>query len=118
MSLSIRKDKEPKETDENVKLDQFVVEAFKYRTVIPERIKNKKPYEPDNPKQITAFIPGTIVKIDVKEGQQVKEGDRLMVLDAMKMHNNIFTSIDGRVKKINVGEGERVPKKFVIIELE
>jgi hypothetical protein len=61
----LKKDKEHKEAEKDIKLEQFVVEAFKYKTTIPDRIKNKKRYEPDNPKLITAFIPGTIVKIHV-----------------------------------------------------
>ena len=69
-------------------------------------------------KQLTAFIPGTIVDVKVKVGQQVKQGEILVVLDAMKMHNRILAPMNTTVKEVNVKTGERVVKGFVMVVLD
>ena len=51
---------------------------------------------------IKAPLPGTISAISVKVGSQVKRGDCLLVMEAMKMENNIVASVDGQVKAIHV----------------
>jgi biotin carboxyl carrier protein len=55
--------------------------------------------------------------IDVKEGQEVKEGDLVMILEAMKMLNKIYCPMDGIVKKIYISDEEKVPKGHLMIEL-
>ncbi|MCB8964742.1 MAG: biotin/lipoyl-binding protein [Bacteroidales bacterium] len=69
-------------------------------------------------KQLTAFIPGTIVDVKVKVGQEVKQGDILVILDAMKMHNRILAPLNTTVKEINVKPGDRVNKGFVMVVLD
>ncbi len=69
-------------------------------------------------KQLTAFIPGTIVEVKVKVGQQVKQGETLVVLDAMKMHNRILSQFNTTVKEVNVKSGDRVVKGFVMVVLD
>lgn len=69
-------------------------------------------------KQLTAFIPGTIVDVKVKVGQQVKHGEILVILDAMKMHNRILAPINSTVKEVNVKPGDKVQKGFVMVVLE
>ncbi len=53
-------------------------------------------------------MPGKVVKINVKEGQKVKKGDLLLVVEAMKMENNIISPKEGKIDKINVKTGEMV----------
>jgi len=48
-------------------------------------------------KEITAPMPGTIVKLEVKKGQDVAEGETLLFLEAMKMENAIVTPVTGKV---------------------
>ncbi|MGD9977046.1 MAG: biotin/lipoyl-containing protein [Bacteroidales bacterium] len=69
-------------------------------------------------KQLTAFIPGTIVDVKVKAGQQVKQGDILVILDAMKMHNRITAPLNAVVKEVSVAPGDKVCKGFVMVTLE
>lgn len=69
-------------------------------------------------KSVVAFIPGTIVDVLAKEGQSVKAGDVLVILDAMKMHNRMIAPSDGIVKSIKVKAGDRVTKNFVMVELD
>lgn len=69
-------------------------------------------------KQLTAFIPGTIIDVKVKVGQTVKPGETLVILDAMKMHNRIISQFDTTVKEVNVKTGDRVVKGFVMVVLD
>lgn len=63
-------------------------------------------------------LPGTITTISVKAGDQVKTGDTVCVLEAMKMENSINAGRDGVVASINVNPGDAVPDGGVIITLE
>ncbi len=58
--------------------------------------------------EVTAPMPGDIIQIHVKEGQIVKAGDPLCVLDAMKMKNTIHAPQDGKIAEIFVDEGQSV----------
>ena len=57
---------------------------------------------------INAPMPGKILKVLVKEGQQVKAGENMMMLEAMKMQNEILADADATVKAVNVSEGRTV----------
>ena len=58
-----------------------------------------------------------ILDIMVKEGQKLKEGETVLILEAMKMANNITMPFDGVIKAINVEKGENVPKNHVMVEI-
>lgn len=98
--------------------DRFVVEFRKYTTELNQKFLDRKPWKPKDESKVLSFIPGTITKIYVKEGDHVEEGTPLMILEAMKMKNTVFAERPGRVAKINVSEGERVPKSKVVFELD
>jgi len=101
-----------------VRFNTLVVNGDKYRTHFTENYKNRKKWEVPDLRKILSLIPGTVIKIYVKEGQEVKEGDLIMVLEAMKMKNKIYFPVDGTVKKIYVKEEQKVPKGFLMIELK
>ena len=63
-------------------------------------------------------LPGTIVEILAKTGQQVKEGETLIVLEAMKMNNNLTAERDGIVKSILIEEGEAVKENTPLVTFE
>lgn len=63
-------------------------------------------------------MPGKVVKINVKEGDEVAEGTIMIVVEAMKMENNITATAKAKVKRILVTEGEMVDNKMQLIELE
>lgn len=63
-------------------------------------------------------MPGKVVKINVKEGDEVDAGTVMIVVEAMKMENNIVATAKARVKRILVTEGEMVDNKMQLIELE
>jgi len=68
--------------------------------------------------EIHALMPGRITSILVNEGEFVERGSALLVLEAMKMQNEITSPISGRVKSIRVREGANVKKGSVLIEIE
>ncbi len=68
--------------------------------------------------KLVSPMPGKVVKINVKEGDSVNEGTIMMVVEAMKMENNIVASGRAKVKKILVTEGQMVDNKMQLIELE
>lgn len=67
---------------------------------------------------IKAPMPGFILNINIKEGQEVSEGDDLLILEAMKMENTITSPKAGVVKSINIKTGETVEKGQLMIELQ
>lgn len=97
---------------------QFQMEHIAFKTLANRTFLNRKPYKPLDLKKITAFIPGTIMKVLVKEGHKVKAGETLLVLQAMKMDNHLLSPFNTTVKKINVKQGERVVKNQVLVELK
>ncbi len=68
--------------------------------------------------EVTVPMVGKVVKILVKEGDQVKENDQVAVIEAMKMEIPIVAPCSGTVKKINVKEGEEVKPGSSIMEIE
>ncbi len=96
----------------------FNIEGDKYDTYANRKFFGRKQYQPFDPGKITAFMPGVIRKIYVKPGDKVKEGTKLLVLEAMKMKNILFAPAAGIVKSINAEEGKMVAKNVALVELE
>ncbi len=67
--------------------------------------------------KVTAPLPGTILKIDVAVGDTVSEGQSLMVMEAMKMENQVQTQKAGEVTAIKVAVGDSVLQDDVLIEI-
>ncbi len=105
-------------TSAEPKLVMFGTESGDYKTTLSPVFKKRKPYEAPNPKHIVAFIPGTIDQIFVKTGDKVVKGDKLMVLYAMKMNNELVAPFDGTIKSVNVKSGEGVAKNHILIEFK
>jgi len=73
--------------------------------------------EKDNPNQIGASMPGTVVKVLVSSGERVKKGDHLLVTEAMKMETTVQSPIDGTIKKVYVNENDVIETGDLMIEL-
>jgi len=69
-------------------------------------------------KEIKAPMPGLVLEIAVTDGQEVKEGDKLLILEAMKMENSIIIQSSAIIKKVSVSAGQAVEKGQVLLELE
>jgi biotin carboxyl carrier protein len=102
----------------NEKLELLNINNSLYKTRISDKFKNRVKYTPADPRMILSFIPGTILEIFVSAGQNVKKGDLLLILDAMKMQNKLKCNEDGKIKLIAVKKGDRVSKGALLIELE
>lgn len=69
-------------------------------------------------KDIKAPMPGLVRRVDVSVGQEIKEGDAILILEAMKMENILKSPGEGRVSKIFVSDGSPVEKGQVLVEVE
>ncbi|MCX6272908.1 MAG: acetyl-CoA carboxylase biotin carboxyl carrier protein subunit [Bacteroidetes bacterium] len=94
----------------------LALEFDKYKTMPTAKHLKRKSYEPINKNLITAFIPGTIRKVTAREGKKVTKGTLLLILDAMKMNNQLFAEHTGVIKKVHVKEGDQVSKNQVLVE--
>lgn len=68
--------------------------------------------------EIKAAIPGKIVEIKIKLGEEVKDQQCLLILESMKMRNEILSPIDGVVESILVAEGEQVKGNQLLVKLQ
>ncbi len=86
--------------------------------VKPEKKEPKKEVNTKGKKVVVAPLPGKILSVNVKKGDFVKKGDLLLVIEAMKMENEIFASQDGTVTDVLVNTGDYVSTgdKLVIME--
>ena len=66
--------------------------------------------------EIKAPMPGLVLKVLVEENAEVKKGDNLLVLEAMKMENILKSSTDGVVKKILIKQGDKVEKNQILVQ--
>ena len=73
---------------------------------------------PDRSRLLMSPMPGRVVSIAVEEGQEVKAGEPLAVIDAMKMENVLRAERDGRIAKLLVAQGDSVAADQVILEFE
>lgn len=69
------------------------------------------------PKNINSELPGTVTKIVAANGQHVKKGDVLLVIEAMKMANDIVSDVEGTVQRIAVTEGQSVNQGDLLVEM-
>jgi biotin carboxyl carrier protein len=103
---------------EEDKLGILNIDTSLYKTRVSRKFENRIPYKAADPLSVLSFIPGTILDVLVKPGQEVRKGDDLMKLEAMKMQNLLKSGIDGKIKKIVVKKGDKVSKGTKLIEME
>lgn len=68
--------------------------------------------------ELLTKMPGKIVKINVEVGQTVKKGEAVLILEAMKMENEIKSGVDGVVKTIHVKVGDTLEENVLMMEIE
>jgi len=108
-------------TSYSVKMKEEIKKA---KTPTLVRAASKRPSEPlkvnpsSSQSKIVAPIPGVILSLDVKVGDTIKVGDRLLVLEAMKMENNIVSEKAGTITAVKVSVGQQVLQNETMIELE
>ena len=78
-------------------------------------------FELGSSKQVNSLkapMPGLVLSIQVEAGQEVKEGDQLLILSAMKMENSFMSPRDGVIKEVHVAVDEAIDKGQLLIEFE
>jgi len=97
-------------------LRTFIVDDAKYVTTYTKKFLSRKKYVADDPKKMLAVIPGIIRKILIKRGDKVKRGQSILILEAMKMKNDVSSPMDGTIKAVHISEGTMVSKNQILVE--
>lgn len=127
MKLKIEVDGKAYEVDVEVEdSDRPIYGVGDYMTMSPARIPapapapapEGAPAEASSGNVCRSPIAGIVTRITAQIGQEIKEGDTVMVLEAMKMETDITASGQGKVKKINVNVGDSVHGGQVLVEFE
>jgi biotin carboxyl carrier protein len=92
----------------------------------PKEAKEFKLHEPSRPstsqtgnaKELTAPLPGTVVEIFVKSGEEIDTGHVVLVIEAMKMKNSIRSTRSGRIAEVLVAAGQTVAHKQPLVRFE
>lgn len=109
----------------DVELEDGVPAAAPVQTVSPAAVSAPQAAAPASPapaekgagKAIVSPLPGVIISVDVKEGQAVKRGQKVAVIEAMKMENEILAECDGVVTAIHVSKGDSVLEDAKIVTI-
>lgn len=104
--------------DKKVRCKTLIIHGGRYRTTYTSKFENRKVWKKPNENQIFSYIPGTVNEMFIREGDIVKKGDKMLILEAMKMFNTITAPHDALVKKIHIVVGDRIPKGFIMFEFE
>jgi len=103
---------------EEKELKDLIISGVAYKTTytrnFEQRVNCEAPYE----NMLYSFIPGTIIDIFVKPKQKLKEGDTILLLEAMKMQNQVRMPFDGEIVKINVKKDEVIPNRYLMVEIK
>lgn len=109
---------EKQDPNQKLRYNSIYIDETKYKTQLTTKYKNRKIWQKPNNNLVTAYIPGLINKILVKEGQKVKKGDQLLTFEAMKMNNRVYANKNARIKSLFVKLGDLFPRGTVLVELE
>ena len=116
--MSNKEQASKKKSHQEPPLENLEIGNVVYTTRLTGKFKNRKNWEKPDEKIVIAVIPGTIQRIMVKEGDTVEAGFPMLILEAMKMSNEILAPLRGVVRKLHVKEGEHVSKSYVLVELD
>ena len=98
---------------------QIMIEGAVYRVIDADaRATRSGAAAPIQPREVTPPMPAVVVKIMVAAGQQVKAGDGLVVVSAMKMETTLTAPFDARVVRINVAVDDKVAPGDILVDLE
>lgn len=97
---------------------ELVIQGAVYKTTFTKKFENRVNYQAPNDNLIYSFIPGTIIDIFVKPREKVKEGSTLLLLEAMKMQNQVRMPFDGEIVKIHIKRDEIIPNRHLMLEIK
>ncbi len=104
--------------DKKVRCKTLIIHGGKYRTTYTTKFENRKKWVKPDQNQIISYFPGTVNELLIREGDIVKKGEKMLILEAMKMLNTIEVPFNGMIRKIHVNVGDKIPKGFLMIEFE
>lgn len=99
-------------------LRQLVIQGGIYMTQYSRKFEERVNWEAPDENKLYSFIPGTIIDIFVKPKQKVKEGETLLLLEAMKMQNQVRMPFDGEIVHIHVKKNDVIPNRFLMVEIK
>lgn len=103
---------------EEKEMKELIVQGAVYKTTFTRKFEERIKWEAPNINMLYSFIPGTIIDIFVKPKQKVKEGETILLLEAMKMQNQLRMPFDGEIVKIHVKKDETIPNNYLIMEIK
>jgi biotin carboxyl carrier protein len=93
-------------------------EGRNYKTTFTKKFLSRKVWMRPNPEEIKTFIPGSVQKILVTVGQEVKAGDELIIFEAMKMYNVIRAPFDGKINTIPAKVRDKLPRGALMLTIQ
>lgn len=103
---------------EEKEFKELIIQGAIYKTTFTKKFEQRVNWEAPNINMLHSFIPGTVIDIFIKPKEKVKEGQTLMLLEAMKMQNQIRMPFDGEIVKIYVKKDEVIPNRHLMIEIK
>jgi len=108
-----------------VEIEKTIVETKTPKLIRPkiipsggsDSVKTSKPTAKKGVGFVKAPLPGTILELKVKVGDEVKVGDTLLIMEAMKMENNIKSDKSGKVASLKINNGDSVLEGDVLVEI-
>ena len=102
----------------NDQILHLVIGETAYETRPTAKFARRRRYVAPDPRAVICVIPGVITTVSVRKGERVRAGEPLLVLEAMKMQNDIVAPRDAVVRAVRVVQGETVPRGAVLVELD
>lgn len=103
--------------EKKLRFSSIDIDGVKYKTLLTNKFKQRKKYKETDPSKVVAFIPGTVTEIFTKQNKKVKEGDVILILEAMKMMNTVSAPMDGQIK-FHIKINELVKKNQLLFEIK
>ncbi len=98
-------------------LSRLNVDHTTYETEVPAGSLKAWGGPPDR-RHVSTFIPGIITELRIRPGSRVEAGDVLLLLEAMKMYNEVTAPKSGRVREVHVSAGDVVEKNQLLVTLD
>ena len=114
---SKKREKSEKKAALPLVLSELEINGTVYKTTLPKYFQQNKKWKPKDLGEINSLITGSIKSIFVKPGDTVKKGDCLLLLEAMKMNNEILSPIDGVIQDVFVTENSNVSKGVLMMKI-
>ena len=103
---------------EKKELKELIIQGVAYQTTFTRKFEQRVNWEAPNENMLYSFIPGTIIDIYAKPKQKLKEGDVILLLEAMKMQNQVRMPFDGEIVNIYVKKDEVIPNRSLMVEIK